>query len=231
MNITDWPKAERPREKLLTHGPHALSDAELLAIFIRTGIKGKTAVDLARELLNELGDIRSLLDIDAEKFCQFSGLGVTKYVILQAALEISNRYLCETIKRQNVLRNFQDVKLYLTSRLRNCRQEIFAVIFLDTQNRIICYEELTKGSIDKIYVYPRELIKKILAYNSSAIIIAHNHPSGAVEPSQMDKKITRKLLLVLQVIDVKLLDHIIIGEGAVLSFAEMGILKTSNPFV
>lgn len=224
MNILDWPEEERPREKLLAHSAAALSDAELLAIFIRTGVKGKTAVDLARELLNASGDIRSLLDIDLQSFCRYHGLGKAKYVMLQAALEISHRYLNQAIKRTDVLRNFHDAELYLTARLRNCRQEIFAGIFLDSGNRVICYEELAQGSIDKTAIYPREIIKKSLTHHAAAIILAHNHPSGITMPSKADQNLTNQLVPILHAIDVKLLDHIIIGEGEILSFTQKGIL-------
>lgn len=224
MNITDWPKAERPREKLLEHGAASLSDAELLAIFIHTGIKGKTAVDLARELLNSFGDLRSLLDADAKALCQFRGLGIVKYVKLQASLEISRRYLFAELDYSDAISGTSSAKAYLTSKLRHVTQEIFACLFLNSQNQVLAYEELFHGSINQAAVYPREIVRRVLKHNAAAVIFAHNHFAADAKPSEIDRNITKKLKEFLSVIDVKLLDHLIIGKNASISLAENGDL-------
>lgn len=223
MSILDWPTLERPREKLLNLGANALSDAELLAIFLRTGSKGKTAVDLARELLKESGGIRQLLEMPYKK-SQIYGFGPAKYAQLQAALEMWCRYLYHTLKRTDVLNNTKDTFSYLIAKLRHRKQEIFACLFLDSQNRVIIYEELFQGSIDQAAIHPREVVKRALFHNAAAIIFAHNHPSGVAKPSQADKKITQYLKDALNLIEVRVLDHIIVGDGEMVSFAERGIL-------
>ncbi len=224
MPITDWPAAERPREKLLQRGPHALSDAELLAIFLRTGVKGKTAVDLARELLNEFGSLRALLEADFARFSRSLGLGSAKYALLQAVLEMARRHLKETLKRGSALSSPDVTRHYLISQLRGHAHEVFACLFLDSQHRIIQFEELFRGTIDGTSVYPREVVKKSLACNAAAVIFAHNHPSGVAEPSEADRHITQKLKQALSLIDIRVLDHFIVGDGAAFSFAEHGLL-------
>lgn len=224
MPITDWPDAERPREKLLQRGPQALSDAELLAIFLRTGVKGKTAVDLARELLAEYGSIRSLLDADFERFSQSPGLGAAKYAQLQAVLEMARRHLKESLRRSNALTSPDLTRSYLSSQLRGHAHEVFACLFLDNQHRIIEFEELFRGTIDGASVYPREVVKKALAFNAAAVIFAHNHPSGIAEPSEADKHITQRLKQALNLIDIRVLDHFIVGDGDAFSFAEHGLM-------
>lgn len=224
MPITDWPADERPREKLLQRGPQALSDAELLAIFLRTGVKGKTAVDLARELLNEYGSLRALLEADAERFQRSLGLGQAKYALLRAIMEMARRHLEETLKRDDALTSPQLTRNYLVCRLRGYPHEVFACLFLDNQHRVIAFEELFRGTIDGASVYPREVVKKALAANSAAVILAHNHPSGIAEPSEADKHITQRLRQALGLIDVRVLDHFIIGEGHAYSFAEHGLI-------
>jgi DNA repair protein RadC len=222
MNIAHWPKAERPREKLLAHGAAALSDAELLAIFIRTGIKGKTAVDLARELLNNFGDLRSLLDADMKTLCQFRGLGIAKYAKLQASLEISRRYLFAELSYSDAISGTSSAKTYLAAKLRHATQEIFACLFLNSQNQVLAYEELFYGSINQAAVYPREIVRRALKHNAAAVIFAHNHFAAEAKPSEADKNITKKLKEFLLVIDVKLLDHLIIGKNTSISLAECG---------
>lgn len=223
MAITDWNIEDRPREKLLNKGAEALTDAELLAIFLRTGIKGKSAVDLARDLLAEKGGLVPLLSADEKSFCQGKGLGQAKFVQMQAVLEMSRRYLAENIKRGDVMNNVSDVKKYLKSRLQQYPFEVFACLFLDNKHRVIEYEELFRGTIDAASVHPREIVRQVLYHNAAAIVLAHNHPSGVAEPSQADKEITQKIKGALEIIDVRVLDHFIIGDNVV-SFAERGLL-------
>ncbi len=221
--IKHWPADERPREKLLLRGAEALSDAELLAIFLRTGTRGKTAVDLARELLHEFTGLRALFDADETRFCQANGLGQAKYTQMQAVLEMSRRYLRERMQRGDALTDPDAVRFYLTSKLRDAQSEIFACLFLDNRHRVIQYEELFYGTIDGASVHPREVVRKALQHNAAAVIFAHNHPSGVAEPSQADERITQKLKDALALIDVRVLDHFIIGDQVV-SFAERGLL-------
>ncbi|WP_434149574.1 RadC family protein [Methylocaldum gracile subsp. desertum] len=224
MPITDWPDDERPREKLLQKGPLALSDAELLAIFLRTGVKGKTAVDLSRELLNEFGSLRALLESDFERFSRSRGLGTAKYAQLQAVLEMARRHLKETLRRGSALTSPDLTRRYLAAQLRSHPHEVFAALFLDNQHRIIEFEELFRGTIDGASVYPREVVKKALSFNAAAVIFAHNHPSGIAEPSEADKHITQRLKQALSLIDIRVLDHFIVGDGEAYSFAEHGLI-------
>lgn len=224
MTITDWPVNERPREKLITAGAATLSDAELLAIFLRVGIKGKTAVDLARDLINEYGSLRNLLTISHAKFCEISGLGTAKYAQLQAALEIGRRYLQETLIRDDVLKNPTTTRQYLTAKLRHYQREVFACLYLDNRHRVISFDELFFGSVDNATVYPREIVKRALEHNAAAVIFAHNHPSGIAEPSQADRSLTAQLIKALETVQIRVLDHIIIGEAEVVSLAEKGWL-------
>ncbi|QFY88567.1 DNA repair protein RadC [Magnetovirga frankeli] len=224
MAITDWPASERPREKLLREGAASLSDAELLAIFLRIGVPGKTAVDLARELLEEFGGLRGLLLADEQRFCQCHGLGTAKYSQLQAVIEMSRRHLQETLKRGDALESPDSVRRYLQTQLRDAPSEVFVALFLDSRHRVIRYEELFHGTIDGASVHPREVVRKALAHNAAALIVAHNHPSGVAEPSQADRNITQRLRQALELVDVRLLDHMIIGDGEVRSLAELGYL-------
>jgi DNA repair protein RadC len=224
MPIRDWPTPERPREKLLDKGPRSLSDAELLAIFLRTGMNGKTAVDLARELLSEFGGMRLLLETDHAALTRTPGLGSAKYVQIQAALELGRRYLEAGMKRDNPLTSPDSTRNYLKARLRAYRHEVFACIFLDNRHRVIDYEELFNGTIDGASIHPREVVKRALHHNAAAVIFAHNHPSGVAEPSQSDLAITRRLNDALALVDIRVLDHFIVGDQEVLSFAERGIL-------
>lgn len=224
MRISDWPEAERPREKLLLQGSAALSDAELLAIFLRTGTRGKTAVDIARELLNHFGGLRALLQADRASYCETHGLGSASFALLQAVLEMARRHLLETLQRDNALHNPTQVKNYVRARLRDYRREVFLCLFLDAQHRVICAEELFLGTLDGSSVHPREIVQRALALNAAAVIFAHNHPSGMAEPSQADERVTLRLRDSLALIDVRVLDHLIVGDGDVVSLAERGLL-------
>lgn len=224
MKILDWPAAERPREKLLERGPQALSDAELLAIFLRTGIAGKSAVDLARELLTRFGSLRALLNASADEFCEAKGLGPAKYAQLQAVLEMARRHLGETLAAGDVLADPRTTRNYLAARLRGLDHEVFCALFLDSQHRVLAFVELARGTLDGASVYPREVIKAALKHNAAAVIFAHNHPSGLAEPSAADRALTERLKQALAQVDIRVLDHLVIGEGAPASFAERGWL-------
>ena len=224
MAITDWPASERPREKLLERGPATLSDAELLAIFLRTGVKGKSAVDLARELLSDFGGLRPLLTATEEEFCLPLGLGSAKYALLQAVLEMGRRHLAQGLQRGDALNNPQATQQYLQAQLRDRDHEIFACLFLDNQNRVIRYQELFRGTIDAAAVYPREVVKQALAEGAAAVILAHNHPSGVAEPSVADRAITERLQQALNIMDIRVLDHLVVGDGHCVSFAQRGWL-------
>jgi DNA repair protein RadC len=224
MAITDWPEEERPREKLLSRGPGSLSDAELLAIFLRTGVRGKTAVDLGRDMIARFGGLRPLLAAGKAEFCTARGSGAAKYVQLQAALELGRRFLEAEIKRADSLTNPEDTRRFLRAHLRGLPYEVFACLFLDNRHRVICFEELFRGTLDGTHVYPREVIKRTLAHNAAAVIFAHNHPSGIAEPSRADETLTRRLKEALALVEIRVLDHLIIGEGEVVSLAERGLI-------
>jgi DNA repair protein RadC len=224
MTIKDWPVDERPREKLLSLGAHALSDAELLAIFLRTGVTGISAVELARNLLKSFGSLRALLEADITQFCQQHGLGPAKYAQLQAVMEMSRRHMESTLTRGDALVNAQTTKRYLQQQLRAYPYEVFACLFLDNKHRMIKFEELFRGTLDGATVYPREVVKQALSHNAAAVIFAHNHPSGLAHPSDADYQITQRLKTALELIDIRVLDHIVIGDGEPVSFAELGKL-------
>ncbi|NNE63924.1 MAG: DNA repair protein RadC [Gammaproteobacteria bacterium] len=223
MAITDWPNEERPREKLMQKGASALSDAELLAIFLRTGMRGCSAVDLARQLLTNFGSLRALLTATHGDFCRHKGLGNAKYAQLQAVLEMANRHLSESIRKNDCLTSPADTLTYLKSRLRDQPHEIFACLMLDNRNRVIAFRELSRGTIDGASVYPREVVKQALADNAACVILAHNHPSGVSEPSQADIQITKRLKEALALVDIRVLDHVIVGERS-LCFSERGLI-------
>ncbi len=224
MAITDWPMEERPREKLLLKGAAALSDAELLAIFLRTGTRGKTAVDLARDLLNRFGSLRSLLEANLKEFCEGEGLGEAKFAQLQATTEMARRHLLEKLRRDDVMENPDDTRRYLQSRLRDYPHEVFACLFLDNRHRVIVFEELFQGTINGASVHPREVVKKALGHNAASVILAHNHPSGVAEPSDADRNITQQLTKALALVDIRVLDHLVIGDGVTVSLAERGLM-------
>lgn len=224
MAISAWPISERPREKLLARGPQALSDAELLAIFLRTGIPGKTAVDMARELLQQFGSLRGLLNTQAPALCATRGVGPAKYAQLQAGLEMARRYLGETLQRGASLSSAADTKRYLQAWLRDAQQELFCALFLDTRHRVLACEELFTGTLAGATVYPREIVRRALAHNAAAVIFAHNHPSGVAEPSREDELLTRRLKDALALVEVRVLDHFVVGDGETVSFSERGLL-------
>ncbi len=221
MAISDWPALERPRERLLKCGAESLSDAELLAIFLRTGVKGKSAVDLARDLLEEFGGLRHLICTDLPSFCQAKGLGQAKYVQLQACLEMSRRFLRESLNREGPLNNPSEAKQYLLLKMRDYTKEVFACLYLDVKNRVIQFDELFSGTLHSAEVHPREIVKRALEHNAHAIILAHNHPSGDASPSQVDIELTQTLSKALLLIDIKVLDHLVVGD-TVQSLAELG---------
>ncbi|MEK6806770.1 MAG: DNA repair protein RadC [Pseudomonadota bacterium] len=221
MTIRDWPEGERPREKLLARGASALSDAELLAIFLRTGVRGKSAVDVARELLKHFGGLRSLFSADLKALRAVKGLGAAKYTQLQATLEMARRHLSEELRNRDVVRDPASARRYLSAQLRDRDREVFAALFLDSQHRVLAYEELAQGTIDGAAVYPREVVKRALALGAAAIIFAHNHPSGVAEPSAADRTLTEKLKSALTLVDVRVLDHLVVGETTV-AFSERG---------
>lgn len=224
MAISDWPESERPRERLLNEGASVLSDAELLAIFLRMGVRGKSAVDLARELLQEFGSLNGLFFATRSECTRIKGLGDAKYAQLQAVLEMARRALAEEMHQRDALTSPTAVRDYLRLRLAGLQHEVFVVLFLDAQNRVLEVEELFRGTLTQTSVYPREVVKRALARNAGAIILAHNHPSGLAEPSQADRLLTDQLKAALALVDVKVLDHFVIAGNRSLSFVERGLL-------
>ncbi|MDR3393626.1 MAG: DNA repair protein RadC [Parasulfuritortus sp.] len=224
MAITDWPEAERPRERLLNDGAQSLSDAELLAIFLRVGVRGKSAVDLARELMLEFGSLNGLFFASRQACTQVKGLGDAKYAQLQAVLEMSRRALAEEMQARDALSSPTAVRDYLRLKLAGLPHEVFLAVFLDAQNRVLEAEELFRGTLTQTSVYPREVVKRALARNAAGVILAHNHPSGVAEPSQADRWLTDQLKAALALVDVKVLDHFVVAGTNSLSFAERGLL-------
>ena len=224
MAITDWPELERPREKLLKLGPASLSDAELLAIFLRTGVRGKSAVDLARELLVRCGSLGALLAAKRSELQDLPGMGDAKYSQLQAVLEMARRALAETLRAQDALSSPGAVRDYLRLALAAREHEVFLLVLLDAQNRVLACEEVFRGTLTQTSVYPREVVKCALKHNAAAVIFAHNHPSGVAEPSHADQVLTQSLKQALGLVDIKVLDHFIVAGSAALSFAESGLL-------
>ena len=225
MAITDWPEDERPRERLLAQGAAALSDAELLALFLRVGVRGQSAVDLARTLIAHFGSLNRLFAASLAEFSAIPGMGAAKYAQLQAVLEMARRALAEEMKACSLLDTPETVRDYLRLHLSGLRHEVFFALWLDAQNRLIAAEELFRGSLTQASVYPREVVKKALAHNAAAVVLAHNHPSGVAEPSAADGHLTRELKQALALIEVRVLDHFIVaGTSRPLSFAERGLL-------
>ena len=224
MGIRDWPVDERPREKLLERGPAALSDAEIIAILFGSGCKGRSAVDVAREVLLRFGSIRQLVGADRARFCGCAGLGLARYALVQAAAELSRRQLSESMRAGPLLASPKATRDFLTARLRDLEHEVFCCIYLDKRHRLIQFEELFRGTIDGASVHPREIVKLALQRNAAAVIVAHNHPSGVAEPSQADELITQRVKEALALVDIRLLDHIIVGDGLSVSLAERGLL-------
>jgi DNA repair protein RadC len=223
MAITDWPVQERPRERLLALGPASLADAELVAILLRTGVKGMSAVELARQLLARFGSVSALLEAGS-RGVEMPGLGVAKLAQLKAAFELARRALREEISSRDALNSSRAVRDYLRLTLAGREQEIFAVLLLDAQHRVIACEELFQGTLTQTSVYPREVVKCALKHNAAAVIIAHNHPSGVAEPSHADEILTRSLKSALTLVDVQVLDHFIVAGARTMSFAESGLL-------
>lgn len=224
MSIRDWPAAERPREKLLERGAASLSDAELLAIFLRTGVSGKSAVDLARHLLSQFGSLRALLDANLTTFSHELGLGPAKYAQLQAVMEIARRHMGEGLRRGSVLKSPTQVRSYLKALLRHEPHEVFGCLFLDSKNRVQAFEALFHGSINVAHVHARQVVKRALAHNAAGIILCHNHPSGVCDASDADIELTKHLKSALAMVDVVVLDHVIIGDGDPLSMVEHGLM-------
>ncbi len=224
MVLRDLPEDERPREKLLARGAGSLADAELVAIFLRTGVRGKSAVDLARELLQRFGSLGAIAAADRTEFTAIDGLGEAKFVQLQAAVELARRALTQEMRSADNLSSPDAVRRYLRLLLENRPVEIFAGLFLDAQNRLIASQELFSGTLTQTSVYPREVVKHALRHNAASVIFAHNHPSGVAEPSRADESLTQALKQALALVDVRVLDHFIVGHGSMLSFAERGLL-------
>ncbi len=222
MAINDWPENQRPRERLIMHGPQILSDAELLAVFLRVGVCGKSAVDLGRDMIGHFGSLNGLFSASLAEFSSLNGLGPAKYAQLQAVMELARRSLTEDLRMGEVLSSPQSVKQYLQLLLAQKTYESFAVLFLDVKNRLITTEELFRGTLTHTSVYPREVVKAALTHNAASVILSHNHPSGTPEPSTADRSLTSALKQALGLVDVRVLDHFVIAGQHVYSFAEHG---------
>lgn len=224
MAIKDWPESERPRERMLRQGAQSLSDAELLAIFLRVGVTGRSAVDLAGDLIERFRGINALFSAPLSEFRSIKGLGEAKYVQLMAAHELARRALEEQIRRDTVLTSPDQVRDYLRLRIGHLPHEVFFGLFLDAQHRLLAAQELFRGTLCQTSVHPREIVKRALALNAAAVVFAHNHPSGVAEPSRADELLTRSLKDALQLVEVRVLDHLIVAHGDTMSFAERGLI-------
>jgi DNA repair protein RadC len=224
MAITDWPADQRPRERLIKHGPQVLSNAELLAVFLRIGVSGKSAVDLGRDMVGHFGSLNGLFSATLSDFSSLHGLGPAKYAQLQAVMELARRAIAEELQSGMTLSSPQTVKQYLQMLLGGKPYESFAVLFLDVKNRLIASEELFRGTLTHTSVYPREVLKVALSHNAAAIILAHNHPSGTPEPSTADRALTQAMKQALALVDIRVLDHFIVAGNKTYSFAEHGLL-------
>jgi DNA repair protein RadC len=224
MSIANWPLSERPRERLRERGAAALSDAELLAIFLGTGVRGKNAVEVAREMLGRFGRISTLLASAESEFRATPGVGAARYARFAAVMELARRALSEEMRARDSLTSPGAVRGYLRLRMQELGHECFYCVFLDAQNRVIAADELFRGTLTQTSVYPREVVKHALARNAAAVILAHNHPSGVAEPSLQDQALTRTLAEALALVDIKVLDHFIVAPGTCLSFAERGLI-------
>ncbi|MCZ6804858.1 MAG: DNA repair protein RadC [Proteobacteria bacterium] len=224
MSISNWPTQERPRDKLLEKGPAALSDAEILSIFLRTGREGSSALDLARELLEKFQGLRQLIDTDQEQFCETKGLGMVKYAQIKAAIELGKRYLQAELEAGDAFTRPEQTREFLSMKLRAYPYEVFACLYLDNRHRLISFDELFRGTIDCAQVHAREVVRAALKHNAAAVILSHNHPSGVAEPSQSDINLTQELKRALDLVDVRVLDHLIIGNGEAISLAERGLM-------
>jgi DNA repair protein RadC len=224
MSMAGWPQGERPREKLFNKGAASLSDAELLAVILQTGTRGRTSLDIARDMLSRYGGLVGLLAADRASLTANPGIGGAKAARFVAMKELSQRHMLEGIKSKDILTSSAATRDYLRAKFRDCQSEIFSCLFLNNQHHVVKLEELFRGTIDGAAVYPREVVKRCLHHNAAAVILAHNHPSGIAEPSQADIAITKKLRIALETIDVRVLDHLVIGNSLVVSFAERGLL-------
>jgi len=224
LTIRDWPRSERPREKLLEQGAGALSDAELLALLLGSGVRGRSAVDLARTLIAEFGSLRELLSADRSRWRGKTGIGPARYATLMAAMELTRRHFREPLRVGSTLNAPDATRRFLVAQLRDRPYEVFCCLFLDNRHRLIAFEEIFRGTIDGASVHPREVIRQTLLHNAASVIVAHNHPSGALEPSAADEHVTRRLKDALALVDVRVLDHFIVGDGICFSFAEHGLL-------
>ena len=224
MSLKDLPAEMRPREKLLARGPGALSDIELLALLLRTGLPGKGVFDLAEHVLREFGGFAGLLRVDASALTRIKGLGPAKRAEVAAVIEMARRAMAQQLQATPVFDSPQKVKDYVSLQIGARTQEVFAVLFLDSQHRLLQLEELFRGSLTQTSVYPREVVRRALELNAGAVILAHNHPSGLAEPSRADEFLTQSLKGALQLVDVRVLDHLVVGQGSVVSFAERGLL-------
>ncbi len=224
MHIRDWPVTERPREKLLVQGADTLTEAELLAVLLRHGHRGTNALDLARSLLVEFGSLRGLLSAERGEVCRHRGIGPTRWAELQAALELVRRHYLERLRQGPSLTSPRAAREFLVARLRDKDHEVFCCLYLDSRHRLIRFEELFRGTIDGASVHPREVVKQALARNATSVILAHNHPSGVAEPSQADEVITTRLRDALALVDIRVLDHLIVGDGTCTSLAERGVV-------
>lgn len=224
MSIADWPPLERPTEKLLNAGAAVLSDAELLAVLLQTGIKGKNALELARDLIVAFGGLRGIMTADQQQLCAHPGVGQAKAARFAAMQELSQRQMLEQIQARDILSCSSATRNYLRARFRHQQSEVFCCLFLNNQHHVVKLEEMFHGTIDGAAVYPREVVKRCLYHNAAAVIFAHNHPSGVAEPSQADIAITRKLKSALQTIEVRVLDHLVIGDSEVISLAERNLI-------
>ncbi len=224
MGINEWPKSEQPREKLMQYGVSSLSNAELLAIFLRTGIKGKSAIELAQELLHRFGGISQILEADLQSFTQVKGMGSAKYCQLKATIELVTRHFNGKVEEAHSYNNQEVVTKFLLCHFFNFKHEVFACMFLDNKNKLIKIENLFVGTINQAQVYPRVVAQSCLKNNAAAVILAHNHPSGNIKASQSDIDITKKLMQTLKLIDVRVLDHFIIGNNDVMSMAQYGLM-------
>ncbi|MES3023847.1 MAG: DNA repair protein RadC [Pseudomonadota bacterium] len=222
MGIKHWPAPQRPRERLIAHGAHALSDPELLALFLRAGVPGKNAVELGRDLIIHFGSLNALFGASCSQFCAVHGLGPAKFAQLQAVMELAQRALGEQLQAGQTLGSPESVKLYLRLTLSKKAHESFVVMFLDVKNRLIASEEMFRGTLTHTSVYPREVVKAALAHNAAGVLLAHNHPSGTPEPSESDLLLTRALGQALALVDVRVLDHFVVAGPHVHSFAEHG---------
>ncbi|HEX4044084.1 MAG TPA: DNA repair protein RadC [Gammaproteobacteria bacterium] len=222
MPISDWPVADRPREKLLQLGAEKLTDAELIAIFLKSGIPGKTALDIARELLMQYGSLKKLLQTPAALLIKTAGIGQAKYAGLQAIKEIGRRYTRETLLIGAQLNNSKLTQQFLSDQLRDHTNEVFACIFMDTHFRLICFEELFHGTVNEANIYPREIVRRSLLHNAAKVILAHNHPSGCPQPSKADRESTQLIKRALALVDIEVVDHVIVGRLINFSFAEVG---------